>query len=307
MHIICGCSDTAACISIRVRVIPEIVTVTGVDQLTLPSNCSYGFYRNLDVPDCSILNTLSVFLHLFGPNATVADSNGVPLIYFLEENLRVIPRSRHKTAFDVKGFLNKADGGRTIVSYRNSTSIFVQGDPADAIFYIQKGKVKLTVVSKRGKEAVVALLGEGDFFGEGCLAGQPLRMATAVALSTCSIMKLDKPGVVRLLHEEPLFSEMFVAHLLSRNIKIEEDLVDQLFNSSEKRLARVLLLLANFGKEGKPQEVIPKMSQETLAEIVGTTRSRVSFFMNRFRKLGFIEYNGTLRIHSSLLNIILHD
>jgi CRP/FNR family cyclic AMP-dependent transcriptional regulator len=220
---------------------------------------------------------------------------------------RVIPKSKPKAPFDVKAFLTKANGGKTINSYRNNATIFVQGDPADAIFYIQKGKVKLTVVSKRGKEAVIALLGEGDFFGEGCLAGQPLRMATAVTLSNCSIMRLEKAGVVQLLHEEPLFSEMFVAHLLSRNIKIEEDLVDQLFNSSEKRLARVLLLLANFGKEGRPEEVIPKMSQETLAEIVGTTRSRVSFFMNRFRKLGFIEYNGSLRIHSSLLNVILHD
>jgi CRP-like cAMP-binding protein len=194
-----------------------------------------------------------------------------------------------------------------MTSYRNNARIFGQGDIADAIYYIQKGKVKLTVVSKHGKEAVVALLGEGDFFGEGCLAGQPLRMATAVTFSPCSIMKLEKAGVIRLLHDEPAFSEMFVAHLLSRNIKIEEDLVDQLFNSSEKRLARVLLLLANFGKEGKPEEVIPKMSQETLAKIVGTTRSRVSFFMNRFRKFGFIEYNGSLKIHSSLLNVILHD
>jgi CRP-like cAMP-binding protein len=203
--------------------------------------------------------------------------------------------------------LTKANGGKTVTSHRSNASIFVQGDKADAIFYIQRGKVKLTVVSKRGKEAVIALLGAGDFFGEGCLAGQPVRMASAITMSTCSIMKLTKTGVVRLLHEEPLFSEMFVGYLLCRNIKIEEDLVDQLFNSSEKRLARVLLLLANFGKEGAPEEVIPKMSQETLAEIVGTTRSRVSFFMNRFRKLGFIEYNGSLKIHSSLLNVILHD
>lgn len=219
----------------------------------------------------------------------------------------MISKSKSKAPFDVKVFLTKANGGKTINAYRSNQLIFVQGDAADAIFYIQKGQVKLTVVSKRGKEAVIALLGEGDFFGEGCLAGQPKRMASAVTLSNCTIMKLEKAGVVRLLHEEPLFSEMFVAHLLSRNIKIEEDLVDQLFNSSEKRLARVLLLLANFGKEGVPEEVIPKMRQETLAEIIGTTRSRVSFFMNRFRKLGFIEYNGSLKIHSSLLNVILHD
>jgi CRP/FNR family cyclic AMP-dependent transcriptional regulator len=184
---------------------------------------------------------------------------------------------------------------------------FAQGDTAKAIFYIKKGRVKLTVVSKQGKEAVVAILKDADFFGEGCLAGQQVRMATATALSECSVMKLEKAVVIRLLHEEPLFSDLFLAHLLSRNIKIEEDLVDQLFNSSEKRLARVLLLLANFGQEGAPQTVIPKISQETLAGIVGTTRSRVNFFMNRFRKLGFIDYNGGLKIHSALLNVVLHD
>jgi CRP/FNR family cyclic AMP-dependent transcriptional regulator len=212
-----------------------------------------------------------------------------------------------KPPFDLKVFLARANGGRTNAEYRINESIFVQGDTADAIFYIKEGKVKLTVVSKQGKEAVVAILKDGDFFGEGCLAGQQLRMATAVAISQCSVMKLEKAAVVRLLHEEPSFAALFMAHLLSRNIKIEEDLVDQLFNSSEKRLARVLLLLANFGKEGTPQTVIPKISQETLAEIVGTTRSRVNFFMNRFRKLGFIDYNGVLKIHSSLLNIVLHD
>jgi CRP/FNR family cyclic AMP-dependent transcriptional regulator len=210
-------------------------------------------------------------------------------------------------AFDIKAFLNKANGGRTIATYPTNARIFEQGDPADAIFYIQKGKIKLTVISKQGKEAVIAILGESDFFGEGCLAGQPLRMASATAISECTAMKLAKPVVVKLLREEPVFAERFLTHLLTRNIKIEEDLVDQLFNSSEKRLARVLLLLANFGKDTKPEEVIPKISQETLAGIVGTTRSRVSFFMNRFRKLGFIDYNGGLTIHSSLLNVILHD
>ena len=210
-------------------------------------------------------------------------------------------------AFDPKVFLAKTNGGRTTTDYDENGVIFAQGDPADAVFYIQKGRVKLTVVSQQGKEAVVAILKEGDFFGEGCLAGQPLRMASAVALSECSIMKLGKAAVVGLLHQEPSFSELFVAHLLSRNIKIEEDLVDQLFNSSDKRLARVLLLLANFGKEAQTEPVVPKISQETLAGIVGTTRSRVSFFMNRFRKLGFIEYNGGLKIHSSLLNVVLHD
>ncbi len=209
--------------------------------------------------------------------------------------------------FDLKAFLNKANGDRSIATYPTNASIFEQGDAADAIFYIQKGKIKLTVVSKQGKEAVVAILGEGDFFGEGCLAGQPMRMASAAAISECTAMKLSKAAVVKLLRDEPVFAERFLTHLLTRNIKIEEDLVDQLFNSSEKRLARVLLLLANFGKDTRPEEVIPKISQETLAGIVGTTRSRVSFFMNRFRKLGFIDYNGGLTIHSSLLNVILHD
>ncbi len=216
-------------------------------------------------------------------------------------------RRTSKPAFDLKVFLAKANGGRTNAEYRADESIFVQGEIANAIFYIKKGDVKLTVLSKQGKEAVVAILRSGDFFGEGCLAGQPLRMASAIAMSECSVMKVEKAVVLRLLHEEPSFTELFMAHLLSRNIKIEEDLVDQLFNSSEKRLARVLLLLANFGKEGAPQTVIPKISQETLAEIIGTTRSRVSFFMNRFRKLGFVDYNGGLKVHSSLLNIVLHD
>jgi CRP/FNR family cyclic AMP-dependent transcriptional regulator len=213
--------------------------------------------------------------------------------------------------FDPKAFLARNGAGRALADYSRDYTLFRQGEPADAIFFIQKGKIKLTVVSKQGKEAVVALLGAGDFFGEGCLAGQPLRMASASAMSECSIMRLEKTAVIRLLHDQPAFSELLLHHLLSRNIRIEEDLVDQLFNSSEKRLARVLLLLANFGKEGKPEPVIPKISQETLAEIVGTTRSRVSFFMNRFRKLGFIQYNGSvssgLEVHSSLLNVILHD
>jgi CRP-like cAMP-binding protein len=220
---------------------------------------------------------------------------------------RVKPKTKSKPPFDLKVFLNKANGGRTVAEYRANERVFVQGETANAIFYIKKGEIKLTVLSKQGKEAVVAILRSGDFFGEGCLAGQPLRMASAVAMSECSVMKVEKAVVLRLLHEEPSFAELFMAHLLSRNIKIEEDLVDQLFNSSEKRLARVLLLLANFGKEGSPQTVIPKISQETLAEIIGTTRSRVSFFMNRFRKLGFVHYNGGLEVHSSLLNVVLHD
>jgi CRP-like cAMP-binding protein len=216
-------------------------------------------------------------------------------------------KEKPRPPFDPKAFLAKADGGKTMTNYQEKQAVFSQADPADSIFYIHKGKIKLTVVSSQGKEAVVAILGERAFFGEGCLAGQPLRMATATAMSECTIVRIEKATIVRVLHDEPAFSELFLSYLLSRNIRIEEDLVDQLFNSSEKRLARVLLLLANFGKEGRPEPVIAKMSQETLAEIIGTTRSRVSFFMNRFRKLGFIEYNGGLHVHSSLLNIVLHD
>ena len=209
--------------------------------------------------------------------------------------------------FNVNSFLSKAEGGRTITSYRKNEKIFSQGDPADAVFYIQEGKVKVCVISESGKEAVVALHGKGDFFGEGCLTGQPLRLATVTAMTECVIMRLAKGDVVRVLHDEPKFSERFVSYLLARNARVEEDLVDQLFNSSEKRLARVLLLMANFGKEGKPEPVIAKISQETLAEIIGTTRSRVSTFMNKFRDLGFINYNGELEVHNSLLNVILHD
>ncbi len=186
-------------------------------------------------------------------------------------------------------------------------SIFAQGDPADTVFYLQTGKVKLTVVSNTGREATIGIVGEGDFFGEGSLAGQALRMGSAAAMTDCAVLRIDKKAMMEALHRGHEFSDMFVAYLLARNIRYEEDLVDQLFNSSEKRLARILLLLAHFVKEGKPEGVIPKISQEVLAEMIGTTRSRVSFFMNRFRKLGFIDYNGGLQIHSSLLHIVLHD
>ena len=186
-------------------------------------------------------------------------------------------------------------------------TIFTQGDSADAVFYVQTGKVKLSVVSKTGKEATIGILGEGDFFGEGSLAGQALRMGSAIAMTDCAVLRIDKKAMMEALHREHEVSDMFVAYLLARNIRYEEDLVDQLFNSSEKRLARILLLLAHFGKEGKPETVVPKISQEMLAEMIGTTRSRVSFFMNRFRKLGFIHYNGGLQVHSSLLNVVLHD
>jgi CRP/FNR family cyclic AMP-dependent transcriptional regulator len=219
----------------------------------------------------------------------------------------VVAKARKKQPFDVEVFLHTVDGGRSVSNYRKNQKVFSQGDPADAVFYIQEGKVKVCVISEQGKEAVVALHGNGDFFGEGCLSGQPLRLATVATMTDCVIMRLDKAAIVRVLHDEPKFSEMFMSYLLTRNARVEEDLVDQLFNSSEKRLARALLLMANFGKEGRPEPVVAKISQETLAEMVGTTRSRVSLFMNKFRKLGFIEYNGSLEVHNSLLNVVLHD
>jgi CRP/FNR family transcriptional regulator, cyclic AMP receptor protein len=218
-----------------------------------------------------------------------------------------VAKPTKKRPFDVKVFLNTVAGGRSLSNYRKGQKIFSQGDPGDAVFYIQQGKVKVCVVSQQGKEAVVALHGIGDFFGENCLNGHPLRVATVVTVTECAIMRIEKGAILRVLHDEPKFSEMFLAYVLSRNSRVEEDLVDQLFNSSEKRLARVLLLMANFGKESKPEPVIGKISQETLAEMVGTTRSRVSMFMNKFRKLGFIEYNGGLEVHNSLLNVVLHD
>jgi CRP/FNR family cyclic AMP-dependent transcriptional regulator len=211
--------------------------------------------------------------------------------------------------FDPKKFLSTVNGGRKIEAFPRKQTIFAQGDSADAVFYIKDGKVKLTVVSKIGKEATIGILNKGDFFGESCLTGQPLRLCSATAMIDCYVMRIAKKSMIEVLHQEHAFSDMFVTYLLTRNIRYEEDLVDQLFNSSEKRLARILLLLAHFGKDGKPELVIPKISQESLAEMVGTTRSRVSFFMNRFRKLGLIDYEGGsgLQVHSSLLNIVLHD
>jgi CRP/FNR family cyclic AMP-dependent transcriptional regulator len=210
--------------------------------------------------------------------------------------------------FDPKRFLATIGEGRKIIAFEKGQAIFAQGGPTDAVFYVQKGKIKLTVVSQAGKEATVGVLGEGSFFGEGGLAGQLLRMGSASAMTDCTILRIDKKSMIAALHREHAFSDLFVSHLLARNIRYEEDLVDQLFNSSEKRLARILLLLAHFGKEDKPELVIPKISQESLAEMVGTTRSRVSFFMNRFRKLGFVEYDGGgMQVHSSLLNVVLHD
>jgi CRP/FNR family cyclic AMP-dependent transcriptional regulator len=209
--------------------------------------------------------------------------------------------------YDHDVFLSKVGNGKTVREYRAKQAVFSQGDPADAVFYVQTGKVKLTVLSTHGKQAVIAILGPGDFFGEGCMASQPLRMATASAMEATTVLRVAKETMVDLLQREPKFAERFIAYLLSRNVRIEEDLVDHLFNSSEKRLARLLLLLAHIGKESKPELVLPKVSQETLAAMVGTTRSRVSYFMNRFRKLGFIHYNGGLNVHSALLTVVLRE
>jgi CRP/FNR family transcriptional regulator, cyclic AMP receptor protein len=216
-------------------------------------------------------------------------------------------RKRRKTPLDPKKFLAKVGEGKTISRYRKDEIVFAQGEVADAVFYIQHGKVKLTVVSKQGKDAVIAIVGPGDFFGEGCLNGHALRIATTRAVDECVITRLEKEPMIAAIHDEPEFSELFMSHLLARNGRIEEDLIDQLFNSSEKRLARLLLLLANFGKEDGPQPIVGKFSQEMLAEMIGTTRSRVSFFMNRFRDMGFIDYNGRIEVRSSLLTVILQD
>jgi CRP/FNR family transcriptional regulator, cyclic AMP receptor protein len=209
--------------------------------------------------------------------------------------------------FDPKDFLAKVGAGKTILEFRESQNVFAQGDVADTVFYIQKGKVKLTVLSDQGKEAVVAILEPGQFFGEGCMNGHPKRIATTTAMENCVITVITKAAMIAALHDEPAFSELFMAYLLTRNSRIEEDLIDQLFNSSEKRLARLLLLLANFGKEGSPQPISPNISQETLAEMIGTTRSRVSYFMNKFRKLGLISYNGKIEVHSSLMDAVLRE
>ena len=218
-----------------------------------------------------------------------------------------VMKRKAKSRIDPRTLLATVRAGKSAHDYLKNQPIFAQGDRAEVVFFIERGKVKLTVLSRQGKQAVIAILGAGNFFGEGCLAGQPLRMSTATAMTDSAIVLIPKQAMIRALHEDAAFAETFTTYLLSRNIRFEEDLVDQLFNSSEKRLARILLLLANFGKEGRPEPVVPKISQETLAEMVGTTRSRVSFFMNKFRKLGFIEYNGRLEVHSSLLHVVLHD
>jgi CRP/FNR family transcriptional regulator, cyclic AMP receptor protein len=214
---------------------------------------------------------------------------------------------KSKAKFDPEAFLAKADGGVMISKYRKGQVVFAQGEPADSVFYIREGRVKIAVVSEQGKEAIVAFLKAGDFIGEGCLTGRPRRVSTARAVEDSVVSRVDKATMVRILRDEQKFSERFTAHLLARTLRVEEDLVDQLFNSSEKRLARALLLLANFGKEGKHEPVIAKVSQETLADMIGTTRSRVSHFMNKFRELGYIHYNGDLEVHSSLLDAVLHE
>jgi len=214
---------------------------------------------------------------------------------------------KEKSAFDAPAFLDSAGVARKVTEFKKKQVVFSQGDPAKNVLYIQKGGVRLSVVNDTGKEAVVAILGPGDFFGEGCLAGQPIRIGTAIAIAATTVLVIEKKEMIRVLHAEHAFSDRFISYMLSRNIRVEEDLVDQLFNSSEKRLARTLLLLARYGKQDQPQKVVPKVSQEMLAEMVGTTRSRVNFFMNKFRNLGFIKYNGGLHVESSLLSVVLHD
>jgi CRP-like cAMP-binding protein len=215
--------------------------------------------------------------------------------------------TNHSTKFNPKAFLLHVGNGRSVAQYEKGQTVFAQGDSADSVYFIQRGRVKITVVSEEGKEAVVALLGRNEFFGEGCLAGQSRRIATVETMSPAVISRLEKASIVKVIHDEPTFAELFIAHLLGRAVRVEADLVDQLFNSSEKRLARLLLLLANFGKDDKAEPVIAKISQETLAQMIGTTRARVSYFMNKFRKLGFISYNGGIEVHNSLMNVILHD
>lgn len=217
------------------------------------------------------------------------------------------PKPQAAVPFDPKVFLSKVNGGLTIAKYQKGDVVYAQGDQADAVFYVQSGKAKITILSGQGKEAVVGFVGPGDFFGESCLGAQPLRLATAKVLADCEITRITKAEILSVIHAEPTFAELFIAHLLARNSRIEEDLVDQLFNSSEKRLARVLLLLANFGKEGAPEPVIAKISQETLAGMIGTTRPRVSHFMNKFRRLGLISYNGRIEVHRALLDVVLHE
>ncbi len=237
----------------------------------------------------------------------LASSGGVMQVIASPRKIKSKEKFTRKCAFDAQAFLDSAGMARKVVEYRRSQKIYSQGDPATSVMYIQKGGVKLSVVNEVGKEAVLAILGPGDFFGEGGMAGQSVRMGTATAITPTTLLDIEKNEMIRVLHTEHAFSDRFVSYMLSRNIRIEEDLMDQLFNSSEKRLARTLLLLARYGMEAQPQKMLPKVSQEMLAEMIGTTRSRVNFFMNKFRKLGFIHYNGGLQVHNSLLSVVLHD
>jgi len=255
----------------------------------------------IDAPRCAGV----VFHHQYEFSRTHCHAPTQNFAQSSREDLAV--KGKQIALFNPQRFLNQVSSGKTNLTCPKKQILFSQGDAADAVFYIQAGNVKLTVVSQQGKEAIVAVLEKGSFFGEGCLAGQLVCMATATTAEDSSLVRIEKTAMIRVLHDDPVFSELFLTYLLARNIRIQEDLVDHLFNSSEKRLARMLLLMAHFGKEGKPEPVVPKVSQETLAEMIGTTRSRVSFFMNKFRKLGFIYYNGGLHVHSSLLNIVLHD
>jgi len=239
--------------------------------------------------------------------AGLLSSGGVMQTIVSPSNIKSKRKSTQRRAFDVQAFLDSAGVARKVVEYRRSQKIYSQGDPATSVMYVQSGGVKLSVVNEVGKEAVLAILGPGDFFGEGSMAGQSIRMGTATAITPTTLLAIEKTEMIRVLHDEHAFSDRFVSYMLSRNIRIEEDLIDQLFNSSEKRLARTLLLLARYGKEPQPQKMLPKVSQEMLAEMIGTTRSRVNFFMNKFRKLGFIHYNGGLQVHSSLLSVVLHE
>jgi CRP/FNR family transcriptional regulator, cyclic AMP receptor protein len=249
--------------------------------------------------------TLSVVLYCRARLGSRRTKPRAPLL--LVDELEPVMPKKTRRSFDPKSFLARVGKGKTVTRYRKGRSVFSQGDVADAVFYLQKGKLKVTVVSEQGKEAVVAILDTGSFFGEGCLNGHALRISTTIAMEECVITRIDKSTMIAVIHNEPNFSELFMAYLLERNGRIEEDLIDQLFNSSEKRLARLLLLLANFGKDGSPTPILGKVTQETLAEMIGTTRARVSFFMNKFRRLGFIDYNGKLEVHNSLLNAVLHD
>jgi CRP/FNR family cyclic AMP-dependent transcriptional regulator len=269
-------------------------------------------HNEVEVGDMNAVSNLRVLFNIgqyAGSGPVVLSHMVSPTVRRVSANVRRFAKEvkSRKPAFDVQVFLDSAGFGRKVNKFREKETVFAQGDPAKNVMYIQEGGVKLTVVNEGGKEAVVAILGQGDFVGEGCLAGQSICIATATAVAPTTVLVIDKDEMIRALHEEHEFSDRFIAYMLGRNIRVEEDLIDQLFNSSEKRLARTLLLLARFGAPGEPEKVLPKVSQETLAEMIGTTRSRVNFFMNKFRRLGFIKYNGKIHVNNALLGVVLHD